>query len=128
MPANVFGVVKFGTRQPVVTLAGSALGRIVGGGHIKRLARRLLFFLLAKLLRRRIVKLARRWLARRVRRASLNMARAMVRRGARGMARGAASVLGRGPLCHTPMGEGPILRLSALAEALDDRSARNGTA
>ena len=98
------------------------------GVRMKRVLRRFVLLLLAKLLRRRIVRLARRWLARRARRAGSSMGRAVLRRGARGLARGSARVLSRSPLSRVPIGEGLILRLFMLAEALDDRPTREGAA
>jgi len=95
---------------------------------VRRLVRRLVILLLAKILRRRIARLVRHWLARRVRRVGSSLARASLRRGARGAARRVAWVLGRSPARQVSIGKALILRLLALAEALDDGRAPRGTA
>ena len=90
---------------------------------MKRLLRRIVFLLLARLARRQAVQLVRRWLLRRMRRTGIRLGRPLLRRGMRTVVAGTARVIDQSPLRHVPWGERLILRLVVLAEQLGDHPA-----
>jgi hypothetical protein len=85
---------------------------------MKRLVRRLLILLLAKLARRQAWKLARRAVGKQVKRRGGKLARRLVRRLMARVVQLSAIAVSKSPLRYTDAGERAIVRLFTIAEQL----------